>query len=108
MVLTCRIESGLDDNKIFWDREGKPLVSAPGELDIRVMDTGAETISELVIARYIILASHWSTLILPSSDWSLPGPDPGTSPATGAGPLTPWDTTTSGSISARKVKNTFS
>ena len=51
MVLTCRIESGLDDNKIFWDREGKPLSGAPGELDIRVTDTGAEYISELVIAR---------------------------------------------------------
>ena len=51
MVLTCRIESGLDDNKIFWDREGKPLSGAPGELDIRVTETGAEYISELVIAR---------------------------------------------------------
>ena len=49
MVLSCRIESGLDDNKIFWDREGKPLRDAPGKLDIRVMDTGEEFVSELVI-----------------------------------------------------------
>ena len=60
MVLRCRIESGLEDNKIFWDKEGKPVTSDPGELDIRVTDTGAEYISELVIARYLILASYWS------------------------------------------------
>ena len=35
VVLTCRIESGLEDNKIFWDKEGRPVTHDPGQLDIR-------------------------------------------------------------------------
>ena len=57
-MLTCRIESGLEDNKIFWDKEGRPVTPNPGQLDIRVTDTGAEYISELVIARYCPLIGH--------------------------------------------------
>ena len=68
MVLECRIQAGLEDNTISWDRAGRPLreTEEGGHLEIRsvvvmmivmmmmmvirVTDTGTEYVSQLVIA----------------------------------------------------------
>ena len=49
MTLSCKIESGLDDNTISWDMSGVPVRDDLEKYDIRVTDTGHEYISELVI-----------------------------------------------------------
>ena len=68
VVLECRIQAGLEDNTISWDRAGSPLreTEEGGHLEIRsvvvtmmivmmmimirVTDTGTEYVSQLVIA----------------------------------------------------------
>ena len=68
MVLECRIQAGLEDNTISWDRAGRPVreTEEGGQLEIRsvvmiivmmimmmvsrVTDTGTEYVSQLVIA----------------------------------------------------------
>ena len=68
VVLECRIQAGLEDNTISWDRAGRPLreTEEGGHLEIRsvvvmmiivmmmimirVTDTGTEYVSQLVIA----------------------------------------------------------
>ena len=69
VVLECRIQAGLADNTISWDRAGSPLreTEEGGHLEIRsvvvmmmivmmmmmvirVTDTGTEYVSQLVIA----------------------------------------------------------
>ena len=49
MTLSCKIESGLEDNTISWDMSGVPVRDDLEKYDIRVTDTGHEYISELVI-----------------------------------------------------------
>ena len=68
VVLECRIQAGLEDNTISWDRAGRPLreTEEGGHLEIRsvvvmmiivmmmmvirVTDTETEYVSQLVIA----------------------------------------------------------
>ena len=68
VVLECRIQAGLEDNTISWDRAGRPVreTEEGGQLEIRsvvvrmmmmvvmmvirVTDTGTEYVSQLVIA----------------------------------------------------------
>ena len=42
VTLTCRIESGLEDNSISWDKSGRPVRNDDnqGKYEIRVTDTG--------------------------------------------------------------------
>jgi len=47
--LKCKIVSGMDDNTISWDVNGKPLKDDLEKYDILVTDTGYEYISELMI-----------------------------------------------------------